>query len=518
MRGTKKILCVTLAVAFVVSMLLSGCGNATQSSTVEPTTISADAAGNTVSSETTESKTLDPYEVKWYMIGTKDYPEKNLVQDELAKKMKDINTTLKMQVFPWGTYSNQISMIINSGEQFDICFMGTNTSYYPNVAKGAFVDLTDLLDTDLPKLKAMMYPEFLEGSRVKGRIYGLPTNKEIPEAYGIEVDKELADQAGVNFDNVKTYADLEPILQAAKQKLPKDVFPMSLAATTMLRDGSFDNLGDYTIPGVVKLGDDKVIDQFETKEFMDNWKLIRKFVQEGLVNKNGATQGAPDYWANRKAMCRVEVMGPLPTYTGSAGQIIERHYIGTKVIMTGATTGAMQCFSKTSKDIHRALLFYETLNSDPELYNLLMYGIKDKHYKVTDETTNPIRVGFLDGQNEDTVGYIHSGGAWSLGGNWFASYLSPTDPADRNESVDKYNKSATTSKLLGFAFDVEPVKTEVAACATVYQEIGIPLNNGAIDPETGAAKFIEKLKAAGMDKIIAEKQRQIDQWKADNSK
>jgi putative aldouronate transport system substrate-binding protein len=178
----------------------------------------------------------------------------------------------------------------------------------------------------------------------------------------------------------------------------------------------------------------------------------------------------------------------------------------------------MQCFSKTSKDIHRALLFYDTLNADPELYNLLMYGIKDKHYRVIDETTNPIRVDFLEGQTEDTVGYIHAGGAWSLGGNWFASYLGKNDPADRNANVDKYNKSATTSKLLGFAFDVEPVKTEVAACATVYQEIGVPLNNGAIDPVEGAARFVEKLKAAGMDKIIAEKQRQIDQWKADNGK
>jgi putative aldouronate transport system substrate-binding protein len=519
MRGTRKILCAFLAAAFIFSTLLTGCGS-NAGSADDATTTSAEAVSSVAAPETTaEAKTLEPYEVKWYMIGTKDYAEKTLVQDELANQMKDINTTLKIQVFPWATYSNQIAMVINSGEQFDICFMGTNTSYYPNVAKGAFVDLTDLIDTDLPKLKSMMYPEFLEGPKVKGRIYGLPTNKEIPEAYGVEVNTDLLKPLkGVSFDGIKSYAELETILKTAKEQLPADVFPMSLRETTMLRDGSFDNLGDYTIPGVVRLGDDKVINQFETPEFMANWQLMRKFVQEGLVNKNGATSGAPDYWATGKALCRVELMGPLPTYTGAQGQIVERHTIGKPVIMTGATTGAMQCFSKTTKDIHRALLFYETLNASPDLYNLLMYGIKDKHYRIIDETTTPKRVDFLEGQTEDTVGYIHAGGAWSLGGNWFASYLGKNDPADRNVNVDTYNKSATTSKLLGFAFDVEPVKTEVAACATVYQEIGVPLNNGAIDPVTGSAKFLEKLKAAGMDKIITEKQKQINQWKADNGK
>lgn len=519
MRKAKRILSMLLVLAFAVTVLLTGCGAKNEANTPA---VSSESSSTTASTEPTvaEQKQLDPYEVKWYMVGTKQYPETNLIEDELAKALKDINTTVKIQVFPWGDYPTKMSMLIASGEQFDICFMGTWTNYYQNVAKGAFVDLTDVAREKMPNLTAKMNPGFLEGPKVKGRLYGLPTNKEAFEAYGIEVDKEFAAQAGVSFDSVKTYADLEPILAAAKEKLPADVFPMVFQATSILRDGMFDYLGDVTIPGIVKLDDTvgTVINQFESPEFMANWQLVRKWFQAGYINKNAATKGAPDYWNQRKGLCRVENMGPVPEYVGSKGQTIQRVYIGNQVIATGSCVGALMCFSKTSKDVNRAFQFFDTVNSNPDLYNLVAFGIKDKHYRIIDENTNPKRIDFLEGVTEDTVGYVHSGGAWSLGGDWFSSYLSKTDPANRNEYVDQFNKKAVQSKLIGFSFDAEPVKTEVAACANVYQELGVPLNCGAVDPATTAPKFIEKLKAAGVDRIIAEKQKQLDQWKKDNGK
>jgi putative aldouronate transport system substrate-binding protein len=518
MKKAKRILSLLLLAVFVFTATLTGCGG-TKAGTADTTT----AADTTAAAETTAAvteKKLDPYEIKWYFVGTKQYPETNLVEEELNKKMADINATVKIQVFPWGEYPNKMSLIVASGEQFDISFMGTWTNYYQNVAKGAFVDLTDLVAEKLPKFSQVIAPQFLEGPKVKGRLYGLPTHKEIPEAYGIEVDKEFGEQIGANFDSVKTYADLEPILKLAKEKLPGDIFPMHFQATTVLRDGTFDNLGDVKIPGLVKLddADTKVINQFESGEFMNNWKLAYSWVKNGYANKNGATQGSPDYWNARKAFTRVENMGPLPEYQGSKGQIIKRVYIGNKVIATGSTVGAMMCFSKTSKDIDRALTFFDRVATDPELYNLVMYGIKDRHYRIIDENSNPKRVDYLEGQNEDSVGYVHSGGAWSIGGNWFLHFLGKADPVDRNDSIATFNQTAVSSKLLGFSFDPEPVKTEIAACENVYQELAVPLNCGAVDPDKYAVKLQQKMKEAGAEKIIAEKQKQIDQWKKDNNK
>jgi putative aldouronate transport system substrate-binding protein len=43
------------------------------------------------------------------------------------------------------------------------------------------------------------------------------------------------------------------------------------------------------------------------------------------------------------------------------------------------------------------------------------------------------------------------------------------------------------------------------------------LDTGTMDPKVALPQFISKLKASGMDKIIAEKQAQLDKW-AKNSK
>jgi putative aldouronate transport system substrate-binding protein len=43
------------------------------------------------------------------------------------------------------------------------------------------------------------------------------------------------------------------------------------------------------------------------------------------------------------------------------------------------------------------------------------------------------------------------------------------------------------------------------------------LETGTIDPKDKLAEFISKLKAAGIDKIIAEKQKQLDAWAKSNT-
>ena len=62
------------------------------------------------------------------------------------------------------------------------------------------------------------------------------------------------------------------------------------------------------------------------------------------------------------------------------------------------------------------------------------------------------------------------------------------------------------------------MKTELAACSNVVSEYNVSLTSGLVDPETVIPEFVEKLEAAGIDKIIAEKQSQLDAWAEDNGK
>ena len=101
-------------------------------------------------------------------------------------------------------------------------------------------------------------------------------------------------------------------------------------------------------------------------------------------------------------------------------------------------------------------------------------------------------------------------------GNVFLCYLTPEDAADKNEKLIAFNEQSEPSKLLGFNFDSEPVKTELAAINNVIEEFAVPLETGSIDPKENLPKYVEKLRLAGADTVLAEIQKQYDEWKKSN--
>jgi putative aldouronate transport system substrate-binding protein len=61
-------------------------------------------------------------------------------------------------------------------------------------------------------------------------------------------------------------------------------------------------------------------------------------------------------------------------------------------------------------------------------------------------------------------------------------------------------------------FDGAAVKTEFAALTNVNNQYKIALEDGMLDPDTTLPKYISALKDAGIEKYVAEKQKQLDAW------
>ena len=67
-----------------------------------------------------------------------------------------------------------------------------------------------------------------------------------------------------------------------------------------------------------------------------------------------------------------------------------------------------------------------------------------------------------------------------------------------------------------FLFDATPVMGEYTEVSRIVSEYKPALENGAVDPDIILPEFISKLKAAGIDKIVDEKQKQLYKWVEDN--
>ena len=76
------------------------------------------------------------------------------------------------------------------------------------------------------------------------------------------------------------------------------------------------------------------------------------------------------------------------------------------------------------------------------------------------------------------------------------------------------DKTAEVSPMTGFIFDSDLVKTQIANCSSIIDEMLPALCSGSLDPEKKVPEFLDILESAGVNDIIAEKQAQIDAWNA----
>jgi putative aldouronate transport system substrate-binding protein len=149
--------------------------------------------------------------------------------------------------------------------------------------------------------------------------------------------------------------------------------------------------------------------------------------------------------------------------------------------------------------------FLNLLNTDPVLRNMVDSGIEGVHYK---KASDNVMENLDESKNYDMP-------TFSLG-NVMLTYLNTTDPTNKWEEFKKFNDAGTEAPLLGFNFDTSKVTTEIASVNNVKEEYWAALMTGTVDPETYLARANEKFKAAGLDKIMAEAQRQLDEWRAAN--
>ena len=94
----------------------------------------------------------------------------------------------------------------------------------------------------------------------------------------------------------------------------------------------------------------------------------------------------------------------------------------------------------------------------------------------------------------------------------------PGQSDDVWEQTKKLNASAIELPTLGFTFNQEPVKAESAAVNSVRGQYKNLEYATEIDFWAKWDEMNKKLKEAGIDKIQSELQKQLDEWKAKQSK
>lgn len=498
----KKQISVCLCMLMATLILFGGC---TKKEPTPSSTTPQSKENNQSATQKTDDKTeaLEPYDLIWYTIGTPQRDSK-MVMEELSKYTKEkINSNIDMRLIDWGDYTQKMQILISSGEPFDITFTCSwANDYLGNATKGAFVELSELLDTYGKGTKELLHPGFFKGAEVNGGLYAVPTNKELGWQSVFRFNKKYVDKYNLDISTVDSLESLEPLLKVIKENEP-DIQAL-VDFTPFL---PFDAIITDNLPFAISLdsNDYKVINTYDTPEIRQALATMRKYYEAGYIRVDAATASDNDYVTTGKWFADKAHTQPYADllWSNSAGYEIVSVPMHEPFVNNSSATGSMQAISVTSDNPERAMMFLELLNTDPYVRNMVDSGIEGVHYELVNGRQKDLPAA-SEGYNMPT---------FSLG-NLFITHLYEGDPEDKWEAFQEFNDSSFLSPLLGFNLDLTPIRTELAAIQNVSEEYSKALFTGSVDPDEYLPKALEKFKAAGSDKVIEEIQRQIDAWRA----
>ncbi|WP_059102636.1 ABC transporter substrate-binding protein [Shouchella shacheensis] len=438
--------------------------------------------------------------LQWYMIGTPQ-PDLDKVMAELNEYTEEeIGVNINMTQVDWGDYEERMQIITSSGENYDIAFAAGDT-YTLNAQRGAYADITDMLDEEGSELKEVLDPALVEGASIDGRLYGVPANKEVGQQWVFVFNGNLVEKYDLDTENVESLEDLEPLLETVHENEP-NVTPLTPIKPILPFDYV---IGDETPVAFPFTGDtDTVVNFLETDEAMETYKTMREYYQAGYIPSDAASSNDPYPLNVENWFVRLEQYNPYAelNWEREAGYPVEVQPLHDPVINNDSVTGSLQVISSTSEHPEKAMEFLNLLNTDEYVRNLVNYGIEGEHFERLD-----------DGTIEDQPARVerYSMPTYALG-NHFILDLFENEPADKWEAFEEFNESAEPGPILGFHFDPTPVRTEIANISNVSSEFMPAIYTGSVDPEEYLPLATERFEAAGLQTVIDEAQRQYDEW------
>ncbi|MBN2502403.1 MAG: ABC transporter substrate-binding protein [Anaerolineales bacterium] len=496
-----------ISMLLLVSMLFSACGT--------------DAApqDTTDGEEGAESSSSElPVEIDFAYPTFNKVPEGDAlasVEEAInAITVPDINVTVKLHPYSIVDYSTQINLAIQSGEGVDV--FTTLGDLPQSVTQNKIIDITDMIDEYAPEAKEIVGEDFLKATTMDGKLYGIPAYKGVALAPNLVYRSDIMEAIGVDAASIASLDDLTDVFAKVKEQYP-DMVPLvpvdtgSIGLVTTLH--GIDFLGDsYLNPIAVLVGDDmNVVNFYKTDEFTNLVTLARDWYDQGFVLKDAATttSTAIELMSSGKGFAYIAAYSGHEAYTQIAaqtGQPIQMVRLGEPYLSTSSVNALTWVIASTSEHPEAALKFMNKIFADKEVINLIIYGIEGRDYIQLDAD----HVNYPEGQDASTVPYTAQL-ACGIVGNQFIQYqMEGTDMGDIQVMLDE-NINADISPAMGFSFDSSGVTNEYTAVINVIEQYVPGLITGSVDPAE-IPEFLDKLEAAGIDKIVEAKQQQLDQW------
>jgi len=487
---------VILAGVLLISALLSGCGSKTDNTVVQKKT------PDDICEISVENVTLDR-------------KNQNIEQiEELVNEitLPAIGCRVKIIDCPIGQHE-ELTKKINAGiEQVDIIETGLTTSLSSLASSGVLTELEDLLHEYAPDLE-QKEGRLLQATTINGHIYALTANLYCSRAEGIGYNSDIAAKYNIVFPDK---VDLDILTGVGKQLAESG----SGIYLTTQGDGELSAIDSFydmeTFGGGFNYGvimnplvSTDIVNLYETDEYRNYCRVMKKWRDLGYMPSDSLISGQNgQYMFNSgQSFFQYSSVSPGTEMMDAHKELdFEEEYI--PITGNRITTRLAQEFAwgitRGCTHPEKAMELLNLIYTNADLANLLQYGRENIEYiNLGDGVIQPV---------SDEDGSLYSS-YFSVFGDTMQMYHYASDSDNKTESIKDFFEQSQTGLTFGYVFQADDVFANIQAVQNVVNEYRPVLETGmADDSDLLLDEFLNALDAAGINEIIEENQKQLDEW------
>lgn len=472
-------------------------------------------------------KPAQTVKIKYVVPGTEPKDYKEVFQKVNEKLAADgVGVEVEKVYIPWDAWDQKLNLMLSTGEDFDLFFIMQDrapfSSYYN---RGALADISEAIEKYGENLKKSIPADIFDGAKINGSYYAVPSywvemasegefniRRDILRENNLEEPTTPADLIsaweivmqnwkGSNKPYLNTQPDFDPIyLHTSMLHRTYDTFPFTVK----------DKFFYVNQKGEVK-------SWIETEEFKKDAAFMREMYTKGITN--------PDILVAKREQVDAQLdSGEWFVLLGTGGSLNglkkynpeatvndvgvvwfnpEKEYLRPLTFKNGNAVPV------NSKHPEAAVKFMDWMLASQENYDLVQYGIEGEHYTKDGEK------GFKSIKDPNNNNNSRYRGSDSQNGNVnFMRFDLENSFPDNNKVLFEPNPNAINSVAANFIFDPTNVRTEYTNIFSEASASITPIYMGVQDYDKAFPAALEKMKKAGLDKVIAEYQKQFEEYKA----
>ena len=536
----RKILSLLLA-SSMLAACMSGCGkSSSETKEQESTKTSASVATSSSQSESSsqeEKVELEEKTIQVWIMGPGKQKDSDKVWEAFNEKLQEYvpNTTVEFTIIPDSEYNTKFTQLLAAEEPVDIAWVGyASGKLDTRIADGDLMPLDSLAEEYGQGIIETLGADVLDLHRSSdGKLYYfLCWQGLLGEKKAIYVPTELAELAGdgwleetkeavnkwwnspySNENYQKVFDQLDVYFKAAKDA--DKLYSGYGWSNTMGW-----NLGTHA--GIMRYDNTfTVVPIYEQDSQKTLYKNLADFYKKGYIRSDVASLKSSDVSFVKKGEYNPNTVitktanfltdSTVDTESLNAGVKLSAIPIEEKGTLTkGSATG--MAIPYCADEPERAMMVLNELYTNAELYQLLVYGIEGTHYTLNGDGTITTPYGSSPKADSDYGLY-----KWTVG-TCKNAFATQNDVVGYYEELEAKEAEALVNPFMNFVFDSSSVSDVIAALSAVDSEYTM-LNNGSAGDkwEEIYNEYMAARRAAGLDTLIKEYQRQIDEYiKANN--